>query len=327
MSSPLIFVHDGRTLPFVPITTAALVALRTTCEQPREGGERRSYPHALAVYVALLEFANDARESRVALNQTDLAKGSGMSRRTVQRVLDDVEAAGVVEVRQRTHGMMRTESEYIVVEPPVNESATLRHCDATLRQTDAHAAPDGRNNAGARPSHPSDARIPMEEEREEARERAPIPPTSNNRIGKFKTRPVPSSMLDRAVSVLELYNDIFGRALKPFSATGEQAPHLTQILGKVIECPDMETADFERVLRAVHANPPGFLDGQPVGLGDIFGPRAWTRALENTGSPSLAIAPARPIYHDRYSDKRQREIEREEAAQRVLAARRLQENQ
>lgn len=154
---------------------------------------------------------------------------------------------------------------------------------------DVHGA-ESNDDAGARPSHPSDARIPMEEEREEARERAPISPTSNNRTGRFRTRPVPSMLLDRAVTVLGLYNDIFGRALKPFSATGEQAPHLTQVLGKVIECPDMETADFERVLRAVHANPPGFLDGQPVGLGDIFGPRAWTRALENSGRSSSAGA-------------------------------------
>lgn len=196
------------------------------------------------------------------------------------------------------------------------------------------SAPEGRPTAvRGRPraaSGSSHARVPDVVHRAQTKmtaEREESSLSSNGNAVKFKGRSVPSPLLDRAVSVLGLYNDIFGRALKPFSATGEQAPHLTQILGKVIECPDMETADFDRVLRAVHANPPGFLDGKPVGLGDIFGPRAWTRALENSGR-ALAVVPlAQPVRHDRYSDKRQREIEREEAAQRVLALQQLREDQ
>jgi len=200
----------------------------------------------------------------------------------------------------------------------------------TLHRSESDDVHDAEPNddARARPSHPSDARLPLEEKGENARERAPISPSSNGRIGKFKGRPVPSALVDRAAAVLALYNDIFSRALNPFSGAGEPAPHLTQILGKVLEHPDMTEADFERVLRAVHANPPGFLDGQPVGLGDIFGPRAWTRALENPGHRAAVVpSPGQPVRHDRYSDKRQREIEREEAAQRVLAAQRLREDQ
>lgn len=167
MSSPLIFVRDGRTMPYVPVSTAALEALRATCAQPRKGGERRSYPHALAVYIALLEFANAERGSRVALSQTDLGNRAGMSRRTVQRVLDDVQVAGVVEVNERIHGMMRTESEYVVIEPPENESATLRHNGAAQRQTVARDASERRNNAGARPSPPLEAQARDREERDD----------------------------------------------------------------------------------------------------------------------------------------------------------------
>lgn len=320
MSSALIFARDGRTLPFVPVTIAALDAIRDRCAEPRQDGHRRSYPHALATYMALLELSNARRADRVAITQKELAGKAGASRSGIQAALGDLRDAGVLRVFERSHGAARIENEYVVIEPTAgNDTPAFDESGGRL---------PGERLVRARPSPPSGARLPMEEEEKEARERTTIPLSPNERTVRFKGRSVPSPMLDRAVTVLALYNDIFGRALKPFSATGEQAPHLTQILGKVIECPDMETADFERVLRAVHANPPGFLDGQPVGLGDIFGPRAWTRALENSGR-ALAIVPSssQPVRHDRYSDKRQREIEREEAAQRVLAARQLREDQ
>lgn len=121
-------------------------------------------------------------------------------------------------------------------------------------------------------------------QQETARERAdlalaqPVP-----RICKFDGKPVAPSFGDLAVSVLAAYNDIFDRNLQPFGGTGKQSEHLTQVLGKVIEHPDMELADFVQVLRAVRANPPSFCNGSPPGLGDIFGPKAWTRALENDG--------------------------------------------
>lgn len=320
VSSSLVFVRDGRTLTFVPITLAALDAIRDRCAEPRENGHRRSYPHALATYVAILKLANAHRSDRVAITQKELGEEAGASRSAVQAALADLQDAGVLRSYERTHGAGRIENEYVIVEPGATND--------TLASDKSGGRISQERHAGARPSPPSGARLPMEEEGEEARERASIPPSPNGRTVKFNGRQVPSPLLDRAVAVLGFYNDIFGRALNPFSGAGEPAPHLTQVLGKVIEHPDMEAADFERVLRAVHANPPGFLDGQPVGLGDIFGPRAWTRALENPGQQVALVPPAgRPIYHDRYSDKRQREIEREEAAQRVLAAQRLREDQ
>lgn len=245
----------------------------------------------------------------------------GLSSKAVRGALDKLRRAGVV----------------VSIESPIDSrDRTLWwriDYDVLHNEQGRPSAPEGRPTAATGSPHAaggsSHARVPDVVHRAQAEmtsERDDLSPSPNGRTVRFKGRSVPSPMLDRAVTVLGLYNDIFGRALKPFSATGEQAPHLTQILGKVIECPDMETADFERVLRAVHANPPGFLDGQPVGLGDIFGPRAWTRALENSGRALAIVSSSQPVRHDRYSDKRQREIEREEAAQRVLAARQLRED-
>jgi hypothetical protein len=111
------FVRDGRTLAYIPVTLAALTAIRTTSETPRDGGARRSYPHALAVYMALLECANRDRADRAAVTQRELGDLSRTSRSAVQTALDDLVAAGVLVVRERLHGGSRVENEYVIVEP------------------------------------------------------------------------------------------------------------------------------------------------------------------------------------------------------------------
>lgn len=146
------FVRDGRTLPYIPVTIAALNAIRAVCEQPR-GAQARSYPHALATYVALLELANRSRGDRVASGQTQIADRAGASRRAVQRALTDLVDAGVLEIHEQHHNEARIENEYVIVEPPP-------------RLSDAGVASDRRSRA--RPSRPSDAR---DEDREEKQSR------------------------------------------------------------------------------------------------------------------------------------------------------------
>jgi hypothetical protein len=165
------FVRDGRTLPYVPVTVVALDAIRGTCETPRSAGERRSYPHALAVYIALLELANDERADRVAVTQRDLAEKARTSRSAVQAALGDLQAAGVVEKREQAHGRARIENEYVVVEPePAREEEV--HENAPLPFSDAGVASDKSSHASARPSPPSEART-RDSEEEQQRTRAP----------------------------------------------------------------------------------------------------------------------------------------------------------
>jgi hypothetical protein len=110
MSAPLVFVRDGRTLPFVPITTAALDALSTI---PRR---RRAYARSL--YLALLELANEARGDRADVSRRTLGERAGCSRDLVSDLAPLLMEAGVVEVRERFHDNARMENEWVVVEPP-----------------------------------------------------------------------------------------------------------------------------------------------------------------------------------------------------------------
>lgn len=170
MSAPLIFVRDGRTLPYVPVTIAALEAIRATCERPRAAGERRSYPHAIAVYMGLLELANEARADRVAVTQRDLGEKAMASRSAVQTALGDLQEAGVVVKREQAHGRARIENEYVVVEPAQAEEVVQEN--APLPLSDAGPASEKSRSAGARPSQPSAARS---EDREAAQQRRSAP--------------------------------------------------------------------------------------------------------------------------------------------------------
>jgi hypothetical protein len=107
--SALMFVRDGRTLPFVPVTVASQEAIR------RHVPKRR--PYAVATYIALLEFANEDRSDRAAVTQRNIVERVGAGRTTVQAALVDLQAAGVLRVIERHHGASRIENEYIVVEP------------------------------------------------------------------------------------------------------------------------------------------------------------------------------------------------------------------
>lgn len=111
-SAPLIFVRDGRTLPYFPVTVAALEAIREHIQKGRA--------YAIATYVALLEYANENRADRTAVTQRDLIKRAGVGRTTLQTALIALREAGVLEIHERVHAGARLENEYVLVEPHPN---------------------------------------------------------------------------------------------------------------------------------------------------------------------------------------------------------------
>jgi hypothetical protein len=93
----------------------------------------------------------------------------------VQTALTDLADASVLEVHEQRHGTSRVENEYVIVEPPW-PSAT----DDTPAREKGDPRPPEKQNAGARPSPPTEAQANTdyeEEQTEEARERADVVPT------------------------------------------------------------------------------------------------------------------------------------------------------
>lgn len=120
--SPLIFVRDGRTLPWIPVSQAALDAIRNTCAPAGEDEPKRNLGAARSTYLALLELANEDRADRVATSQKAIIERTGFGRTAVQQALQTLVEARVLEVAERRHNAVRLENEYVVVEPPESTS-------------------------------------------------------------------------------------------------------------------------------------------------------------------------------------------------------------
>lgn len=110
MRSPLIFVRDDRTLPFIPVTTEAL-ALIDENERPN----RRAYVRSL--YLALLQCANETRTDRAEVTRKKLGRMAGMSPDLVSDLARTLEACGLVRVVARFHDNQRLENEWVLTEP------------------------------------------------------------------------------------------------------------------------------------------------------------------------------------------------------------------
>lgn len=167
------FARDGRTLPFVPVTVAAMAAIRDATPKRR--------PYATATYVALLELCNEERTERVAISVPMLAERVGAGRTAVKTALVDLRAAGVVEVREQFHGRGQIENEYMVIEP----SQEGAQSDTPGRET---TDPPGRHTTGPRSPHDRPARAhdprsteeELQEEGEETRARTTDDCTRND---------------------------------------------------------------------------------------------------------------------------------------------------
>lgn len=148
------FTRDERRLPFVPVTVAAMDAIRAAVPKGR--------PYATATYMALLELANERRGDRAAVTHAALIEMVGAGRTTIKDALANLVAAGVLELREQTHGRGRIENEYVIVEPPDSGDVVS---DTLSRQATDPPSPNGQP-VRARPSQPSAAQAEGQTEEE-----------------------------------------------------------------------------------------------------------------------------------------------------------------
>lgn len=162
MTTPLVFVRDGRTLPFFPVTVAAMKAIDEHVTKRK--------PYAIATYIKLIELANDDRTAQVAVTHRRLVLRTGASRSTVQRALKDLEAAGVLQIIERTHAGSRVENEYLLIEPGQQDVADTPASERTggVASDRPGGASEGREGAseGSR-GRVTGTQVTQEEETEE----------------------------------------------------------------------------------------------------------------------------------------------------------------
>lgn len=132
-SSPLIFVRDGRTLPYFPVTHNALAAIEAAATAREDEPVRLAAARSL--YLALLELANRDRSARVPASRRRLGELAGISRDLVSDVRLVLERAQVVRVVERFHENQQLEHEWLLCEPPesAEELPESRHPLAEIR--------------------------------------------------------------------------------------------------------------------------------------------------------------------------------------------------
>lgn len=214
VSSPLIFVRDGRTLPFIPITTVALQRIRDRCQKR---------PYATATYVALLELANEGRADRAAVTQKLISERVGSGRTTVQAAIDELRDAGLVVVIERVHANQRLENEYVLVEP------------------DQAAGDDDESGTPARVA--GDPRPPGEQRTQERREESSGQEDVRASTDAFPDD-LPASMHETAISA--------GKILKATALAREQRKAVTRaaVGHAVLSFPDRDHVQVARELEA-----------------------------------------------------------------------------
>jgi hypothetical protein len=285
--SSLMFVRDGRTLPFVPVTIAAMEAIRAL-------PKRR--PYAIATYMALLEFANEDRSDRVALAQREIVARVGAGRTTVQTALDDLQSVGVLRIVERVHGNARVENEYVVIEPS-DESDTLARDTGDPSPATRAANPrstavevpslDHAGEVGNGSSLPIDESEPKRVARTRAREACQDKPMTYGR------QRVSAETAEMATRLLATFNEATGSRLGARKRDGSASPHLKQIIGAVMDREDEASEeDWHRAIRNTAANPPGWVDGE-LTIGHVFGARAAAHALANTGAIPIRAGASR----------------------------------
>lgn len=111
---------------------------------------------------------------------------------------------------------------------------------------------------------------------------------------------VPQVLVTRAEYALSVYGEGTGRKLRPYTAAGKPSEALKRILSRLVEYPDTDEAALTQIVRNALVNPPSWVEGQ-VQVGDIFGPKAFERALVNDGRPQRSgTDPAKQERIDRF---------------------------
>lgn len=205
MTAPLMWVRDGRTLPFVPVTHAALTAIA-------QAVPARRLPYARSMYLALLEVANDERDVRAAVSRRRLGERAGMSPETVSDIGPLLVDAGVLRIVERRFDGQRLENEWIVLEPSDAEDAG---------SSDPPASQAGGVVPRRQDPPASQARLSQEVRQEEQEETSSPAPRPRERAKRPDPDALPDDFPGDLVSVVDQVTAELGDAA---AARGAPAP-------------------------------------------------------------------------------------------------------
>lgn len=230
---------------------------------------------AYIVLVMLAERAPD--ETRVAHPGVDLlAKDSRVSRSTCQRALKSLEAMGEIEAVAFRDGGRKRATEWRIADYKGSQSDTLSERVANEPERVATTTTKGRKcdvkgRTGDTPT--KGTKLGTEVEPNGARARIYV-------SSKLVTAPE-WEIADAAIAA---FNEANGSALTLVGTRGSGTENLKRIISRAREHPELGPAEHVEIVRRNFAEP--WWTGKAGGVGVIYGPNAWQRALVATGRPT-----------------------------------------
>lgn len=209
-----------------------------------------------------------------------LAEATMLDERTIERQLKRLEKLGLIErvphMRSDGRGRGADRIRLLPVQRPTRQTAPSED----TQQPDKRAAAT-RQNASDQP----DKRGGRSSIRE---------PTTGTDRGKGNGIPARLPVVDGhqltevefslASAALDAFNERNGSRLGLLGTTGKPTDALTRIICRVREHPELNDGDLVRIVNRNFDNP-WWVEPKLGGVGPIFGPKAWARAMANDGVP------------------------------------------
>lgn len=207
----------------------------------------------------------------------------GVSAKTARGALDRLRKLGFVVGIQNPNDPRDRTLWWRVDRGAVESGAPYALAGSSPDPAGSQAAPGGSSSTGATEA---ETETTAENTAESAGAGAPdslLPDEPKRKPVTYRGKTVPRPLADDAVHLLTVFNEATGGHVGAFGANGKQSENLTRIVGALTDRPGVEREVWERGVRAMVANPPGWVDGK-LAIGHLFGPRAADHTLSRAAA-------------------------------------------
>lgn len=292
-------VRDGRKAPFIWAAVDTLAYLRS--EWSAEAGV--SVGHGLSTYFALTELANEDRarantqatqSGQFSTKRADICERAGISDKPVDKAVRELERIGLLTVERsgaRASGYVLHEADDV-------------RCGVTPHLAEEPATEQVRSRSGETP-HPGTEKLrTVSIKKKNSKKEEHTESESGRPKSKVGGKSVTDAEYLLADAIIAAFNAAAGTSVTV-------AAHLTPIVGRIREKPDLTADDHRGIIAAVFAVP--WWDGAP-GPNVIYGNAAqFERSIETwrAGPRRLKAvdSPAHRRSQEEYEESRRRHFE------------------
>lgn len=244
--------------------------------------ESEEFDLSLADKVVLLKIAFWANKDWECWHGTVvIAQATAVAVSTASDALQKLARYGLLKKRPRQKKEGRGRATNVIVFDPAADSDSLHiNLDDQIR---FETAADSDLDPQQIRDEPPGTNKGLERDLKEGLERGAAAGRDRRRkLPKINRHPVTEEEWDQAVAILDCFNARNGSKLRLLGKTGEPTDSMTRIIVRTRQHPELETDDYLRIIGR-NFDAPWWDESKLGGVGPIFGPNAWPRALACSG--------------------------------------------